>query len=116
MTNKEILTKIAENDTLEAEIRAWANERIVALDASHAKAAERRAAKKESEADLRAAVFAQLSNEPKTSTDVQTAIADTYEVSVQKVTSILRGFVADGSVVQVEVKGEKGKRKAYTLA
>ena len=116
MTTKEKFEVIANTETLDAEIREWATERIAALDAARAKEQERRAAKKAEDNELREAVRATLNDMPQTSTDVQIAISDQFTASIQKVSRVLQDFVKEGVAVETTVKGEKGKRKAYTLA
>ena len=129
MTNREFYTAIAKNDTLPAELVDYATAQIEKLDATN----EKRRAKNAENAAARApyiqAVQDALTDKPQTATDVKDALIstslETYTdakgnekpLSVQFISNILRGLVADGvaEVQDVKVKS-KGTQKGYTVA
>jgi DNA-binding HxlR family transcriptional regulator len=118
MTTKEILMTIAETETLDAEIREWAEARIAAIDTAREKEAKRRAEKreanKEAETALREAIVGALTDEPQTSTDIQTVISGSFTVTPQKISRVLGEFVEDGAAHKTEVKIDGKRRVAYT--
>ena len=121
MTNREFYNAIAMNETLSDEIRAFATEAIGKLDITNEKrkaaSAVKAAEKQELKAPVRNALFAALSDEPKTATELVAAIASDFEVKTASVPSLMKPFVDNGSVLKVDVKVKgKGTQRGYVLA
>ena len=121
MTNREFYNAIAMNETLSDEIRAFATEAIGKLDHTNelrkAAVAKKAAEKQELKAPVRNALFAALSDEPKTATELVAAIAPYFEVKTASVPSLMKPFVDNGSVLKVDVKVKgKGTQRGYVLA
>ena len=116
MTNREFYNAIAMNETLSDEIRAFATEAIGKLDHTNelrkAAVAKKAAEKQELKAPVRNALFAALSDEPKTATMlIELAGLDIKPASVP---SLLKPFVESGEVVKTDVKvAGKGKQRGY---
>ena len=124
MTNREFYNLIATNETLDAEVRAHAEEQIAKLDAI----AEKRKGKvSKADAEKREANIALanhiaetiLTSEAKTATDVAAVLTEETgeEVKVQKASYLCRLAVELGLASVTEVKiPKKGTQKAYTIA
>lgn len=110
LTAKEALTRIAAME-IEPDIAEWVAARLAAIEASHAKEAERRAAKKTADEPIIAQLLAAISETPQTASDLKSAIE--ADVSVQKISSLLRPYIENGAVSKTEVKIDGKKRVAY---
>ena len=123
MTNREFYTAIAANETLTEDIRNHATEQIAKLDATAEKRKGKVSAKDQAKRDENAALAARiaaeiLTTEPKTATDIATALTEMLgeEVKVQKASYLARLAVTNGLATQTEVKiPSKGNQKAYTV-
>lgn len=107
MTNREMLTAIV-NGELTEEVIAKATEEIAKLDARNAARKDKPSKKALENEPIKARISEVLTDEPKTASD----IASELELSVQKVSALLRQM--DVTVVDVKVKG-KGTQKGYSL-
>ena len=124
MTNREFYNLIAANETLAEDIRDHATEQIAKLDATAEKRKGKVSAKDQAKRDENAALATHiakdiLTTEPKTATDVATALTEILgeEVKVQKASYLCRLAVDLGLATQTEVKiPKKGTQKAYTAA
>ena len=112
MTKREFLTKIAAIE--DVELAEFAQNELAKMDEANAKRKEKTSKKAEENQPLIDRIANEiLGTEPMTATDV----AAVMELSVQKVSALCRAAVAQGLVVQSEVKVPKrGKMKAYTRA
>lgn len=115
MTKREMLNAILAgeiNDEVLAQVRA----ELDAMDATNAKravkAAEKREAKEAEKAPIREAVYAVISDEPKTASDL---IAEAgVEIKPQAIPALLKGLVEAGQVVKVDIKVKgKGSQRGY---
>ena len=119
MTNREFFQSIASLDNIPSELVEFANEAIGKLDHTNEirkVAAAKKAAEKQAEkAPIREALFAALSDEPKTATAlIEVAGLDIKPASVP---SLLRPFVESGEVVKTDVKVPgKGTQRGYVKA
>lgn len=117
MTTRELYTAVLEGNMTD-EVREGIEALIEKLDSANAKRREKvaeKAAEKEVEkAPIRAAIYAKITNEPKTAS---TLIAEAgVEVKPQSIPSLLKGLIENGTVVKTEVKVTgKGKQRAYIL-
>ena len=122
MTNREVYTAIAANETLTEEIRNHATEQIAKLDATAEKRKGKVSAKDQEKRDANAALAARvaaeiLTTEAKTATDIAAALTEMLgeEVKVQKASYLAREAVKLGLANATEVKiPKKGTQKAYT--
>lgn len=113
MTNTEFLTAIAEgtiNDELIAYAKAAIEKNAASAEKRKTKAAEKAEKRDEERKPVVAAILAALGDEPKTAQ----AIADEIEFDVtrQLVSTLLRPYIADGTVVKANV----GKLVGYAKA
>ena len=115
MTKREMYNAILAgeiNDEVLAQVRA----ELDAMDATNAKravkAAEKREAKEAEKAPIREAVYAVISDEPKTASDL---IAEAgVEIKPQAIPALLKGLVEAGQVVKVDIKVKgKGSQRGY---
>jgi len=120
MTNRELyLSTIAylngeEVDT--AELRAGFVNAIAKLDATNEKrkaASAAKAAEKQAEKQpIRDALFAVVTDEPRTATELIEAAG--LDIKPASVPSLMRPFVEDGSVAKVDIKVKgKGTQRGY---
>lgn len=107
MTNREMFTAIVNGEITE-EVIAKAHEEIAKLDARNAARKDKPSKKALENEPIKARISEVLTDEPKTASD----IASELELSVQKVSALLRQM--DVTVVDVKVKG-KGTQKGYSL-
>lgn len=107
MTNREMFTAIVNGEITE-EVIAKAHEEIAKLDARNAARKDKPSKKSLENEPIKARISEVLTDEPKTASD----IASELELSVQKVSALLRQM--DVTVVDVKVKG-KGTQKGYSL-
>ena len=113
MTNREFFEAIVSNTSLSAEMHEHAEKEIARIDASNAKAAEKRAEKAVEDQPLFDALTAALTHEYQTASDLMGVV----EKSVQKTSSLLRKLVKMGIAVDGDVKiPKKGMQKGYKLA
>jgi len=118
MTNREFLNAIVEANINE-ELTAFAAGEIEKLDHTNevrrAKMAEKSAAKQAEKAPLRDAIYAVITDEPKTATMLIEEAG--LELKPQSIPSLLKALVEDGSVnkVDVKIKG-KGTQRGYVRA
>ena len=115
MTDKEMLKKIADSMSNDADVVAYCTKKIEQIDNRTAKTRARLAAKKASD-PMKDELFAVLTNEFQTITDIVAATNDT-NVTPRKAVTRLNAMVEDGKVMKdVLVKGsEKGKKKAVAF-
>jgi len=117
MTQREFYQKVIEANVSE-ELVAFATAGIEKLDktneARKEKTAEKAAAKEAEKAPIREAIFAVISAEPKTATELIELAG--VEVKPQSIPSLLKPLVEAGKVdkVDIPVKG-KGKVRGYVL-
>ena len=121
MTNRELYISIINGNEITNDMREKAQALIDSLDVTNEKrkvhAAEKAAEKQELKAPVRNALFAALSDEPKTATELVAAIASDFEVKTASVPSLMKPFVDNGSVLKVDVKVKgKGTQRGYVLA
>ena len=110
MTNRDFFKTIAADETLSAELREHAEKEIARIDATNAKAAEKRKEKDAENQPLIDALVAALTDEPQTASDLMGVI----ECSVQKTSSLLRKAVTQGVAAVEDVKiPKKGPQKGY---
>ena len=113
MTNREFYNAIV-NDTMNDEIKAFAEEAIIKLGERNAKRNSKPSKTAIENEPIKAKIveFVTERNE----FCIAGAIAEALEISTQKASALCRQLVADGKLVEKEVKVPKqGKRKAYGL-
>ena len=111
MTKREFLTMVA-NGEFNEEVKAFAEEEIVKLDAANEKRREQSSKKRAENQPLLDKIYDEiLGNEPVTASEV----AEVIETSTQKASSLLRTLVQEGKAEAQEIKvPKKGKCKGYT--
>ena len=119
MTTREFYNKIAALQNIDAELTEFAASAIEKMDnqneARRAKGAEKAAAKQAEKAPIRAALFAVMTDEPKTAS----MLIDEAELDIKpaSVPSLLRPLVEAGEVLKVDVKiTGKGTQRGYVKA
>lgn len=118
MNSRDFLTAIAEG-TMNDELMAYAAQELGKMDArnekAREKAVEKRAEKEAVKAPIREAIFACITDEPKTAT---TLIEEAgLEVKPQSIPSLLKPLVEEGKVEKVDIKVTgKGTQRGYVLA
>lgn len=113
MTNREFFEAVAANSALSDDLREHAEKEIERIDATNAKAAEKRAEKAMENQPLLEALTAALTDEPQTASTLK----DVIECSVQKTSSLLRQLVKMEAAVSEDVKiAKKGTQKGYRKA
>ncbi len=118
MTYREFLNAVTEG-TINDELIAFAQDEISKLDHTNevrrAKMAEKSAAKQAEKEPLRQAIFAVITDEPKTATMLIEEAG--VELKPQSIPSLLKALVEAGEVnkVDVKVKG-KGTQRGYVRA
>lgn len=119
MTKRELYTAIVNGTEITDEMRDLAAELINGLDHTNElrkTAAAKKAAEKETErAPMREAIFACITEEPKTAT---TLIAEAdLELKPQAIPSLLKPLVEAGTITKTEIKVTgKGKQVGYVRA
>lgn len=117
MTIREFMTAVVAVEGMPADLREFAENEIVKLDARNAKRAEKPSKTALANEPIKAELFDLL--EEMGGVHTASAVVEKLEgkYSVQKVSSLLRQLASEGklSVVEVKVKG-KGKQKGYTIA
>lgn len=117
MTNREFLTAIASNTSLDSALTEFATEQIAKMDARNE---ARKASSKPSKTaianePIKASIMAFLSQQ--TEPTIACTIAEGVGISTAKASSLLRQLVESGKVVKSEVKiPKKGKTAAYAVA
>lgn len=113
MTNREFYTAIA-NGTMNDEIKAFAEEAIAKMDERNAKRSSKPSKISIENAPIKESIIEFISN--RNEFCIAGAIAEALEISTQKASALCRQLVADGKLIEKEVKVPKqGKRKAYGL-
>ena len=113
MTNREFYNAIA-NGAMSDEIKAFANEAIVKLDERNAKRSSKPSKTSIENAPIKESIMEFISNRHEFC--IAGAIAEALEISTSKASALCRQLVADGKLVEKEVKVPKlGKRKAYGI-
>ena len=118
MTNREFLHAVIEG-TITDEMKEYAADAIAQLDHTNelrrAKLAEKSAAKAAEKEPMRQAIYAVISDEPKTATMLIEEAG--VELKPQSIPSLLKPLVEAGEVnkVDVKVKG-KGTQRGYVRA
>ena len=118
MTNREFLNAIVEAN-LNDELTAYAQAELEMLDHTNevrrARQAEKAVAKQAEKAPLRDAIYAVISDEPKTATMLIDEAG--LELKPQSIPSLLKALVEDGRVAKVDVKIKgKGTQRGYVRA
>lgn len=113
MTNREFYTAIAQG-AINDELIAFAQEAIVKMDERNAKRSSKPSKTSIENAPIKESIMEFISN--RNEFCIAGAIAEALEISTQKASALCRQLVADGKLVEKEVKVSKqGKRKAYGL-
>ena len=113
MTNREFYNAIA-NGTMNDEIKAFAEEAIAKMDERNAKRSSKPSKTSIENAPIKESIIEFISN--RNELCIAGAIAEALEISTQKASALCRQLVADGKLVEKEVKVPKqGKRKAYGI-
>lgn len=116
ITNREALVAVSECEALPQEVRDWAVYKVALLDASNAKAAERRAAKKADETGLNDAIVEAIGEDELSCSSILEKIKPNFDISVQKVSSKAKELCKEGVLVQGEAKISGRKVKVYSKA
>ena len=117
MTNREFLTAIASNTSLDSALTDFATEQIAKMDARNE---ARKASSKPSKTaianePIKASIMEFLSQQSEPT--IACTIAEGVGISTAKASSLLRQLVESGKVVKSEVKiPKKGKTAAYAVA
>jgi hypothetical protein len=119
MTNREFYNAVIEG-TVTDEMIEFARDAVAQLDATNekrrAKVAEKAAEKAAEKEPLRQAIFACVSDEPKTATMLIDE-AGLDDLKPQSIPSLLKPLVEAGTVAKVDVKVKgKGTQRGYVLA
>lgn len=119
MNKREFYVAVIEANVNE-EITEYAQTALEAMDVANeknrAKAAEKRAEKNAEKAPIRDAIFAVITEEPKTAT---TLIAEAeVEIKPQAIPALLKGLVDEGVITKenIKVAGAKGTHVGYKRA
>jgi ribosomal protein S25 len=114
MTQREFYVTVANTETMSDEVRAYAAEAILKLDAANEKKREKAAEKRaENQPIVDKIVNEILTDVPQTTSDIAAAVG----ISTQKCSPILRALVAEGVATVTDVKApKKGTCKAYAKA
>lgn len=122
MNAREFYNAIASAEISE-ELKDYAIAQIEKMDASNAKSRAKNAEKRVDNTPFVEAVVNLIGSEPMTGEQLVQKLAEAgvteingKAVTRNKVASLLRGPVAEGTVVKTQVKGEKGKIVAYVIA
>lgn len=117
MTNREFLTAIASNTSLDSALTDFATEQIAKMDARNE---ARKASSKPSKTaianePIKASIMEFLSKQSEPV--IACTVAEGVGISTAKASSLLRQLVEGGKVVKSEVKiPKKGKTAAYAVA
>ena len=113
MTQREFYTAVI-NASVNDELTTFATAAIEKLDATNARKAEKLAEKRAEEAPLYDALFAVLTSDPQTASDLASQVEGI--ASVQKASSMLRKLVEAGKVSSTDLKIKGRKAKGYFVA
>lgn len=118
MTKREFLNAIVEMNINE-ELVTFAADELAKLDkaneARREKSAEKAVAKEAEKAPIREAIFAAMTDEPKTATDLIAAAG--VDIKPQSIPSLVKPLVEAGKVNKVDIKVVgKGKQRGYVRA
>lgn len=114
MTNREFYIAIA-NGTMNDEIKAFAEEAIRKIVERNVKRSSKPSKTSIENAPIKESIMEFISN--RNEFCIAGAIAEALEISTSKASALCRQLVADGKLVEKEVKIPKqGKRKAYGVA
>lgn len=119
MTKREFLNAIVNLTNVESDLIEFATAELEKLDkaneARREKTAEKAVAKEAEKAPIRDAIFAAMTDEPKTATDL-IAIAG-LDIKPQSIPSLVKPLVEAGKVNKVDIKVVgKGKQRGYVRA
>lgn len=119
MTKREMYTAIMNREPITDDMVALATELIEGLDHTNelrkASAAKKAAEKETERAPLRDAIYACVTDEPKTATTLITEAG--VELKPQAIPSLLKPLVEAGAIMKTEVKVTgKGKQVGYVRA
>ena len=113
MTNREFYNAIA-NGTMNDGIKDFAEEAITKMDERNAKRRSTPSKTSIENASIKESIMEFISN--RNEFCIAGAIAKALEISTSKASALCRQLVADGKLIEKEVKVPKqGKRKAYGL-
>ena len=117
MTNREFYEAVV-NANINEELTAFAADAIAKLDHTdevrREKMAVKAAEKAAEKAPLRDAIFAVITDEPQTASDLIAAAG--IELKPQSIPSLLKGLVEEGKVAKVDIKVKgKGTQRGYVL-
>ena len=117
MTNREFYNAIANAENLSDELKEFAINAIAKMDETNEKrknkVSPKDKEKAEADAKVRAEIFALITNDPQTASDLGAQVG----VSTPKASAELRKLVAEGKVVATDIKvPKKGTCKGYSLA
>ena len=113
MTNREFYTAIAQG-AMNDELVAFAQEAIVKMDERNAKRSSKPSKTAVENEPIKAQIMEFITK--RNEFCIAGAIAEALEISTQKASALCRQLVADGKLVEKEVKVPKqGKRKAYGI-
>lgn len=112
MTQREFLTAIAQNETLNAELVDFAKALLAKADEKNAKRRETQSKVQKENEPIKAKILEILaSGTVKVASDIATEL----EISTQKASALCRQLVESGKASVKEVKGKSGKVKAYFI-
>lgn len=117
MTKREFLTAVAENESVSAEIREFAEKEIASMDSRNEKRRTTLTPKQKENAEISERILAALVDvvEPKTSSE----IAEMVGIERPKASSLCGRLAGDGKLKVTKVKSTAksgGKVNGYTLA
>ena len=113
MTNREFYIAIA-NGTMNDEVKAFAEEAIRKMVERNVKRSSKPSKTSIENAPIKESIMEFISN--RNEFCIASAIAEALEISTSKASALCRQLVADGKLVEKEIKVPKrGKRKAYGL-
>ena len=113
MTNREFYIAIA-NGTMNDEIKAFAEEAIRKMVERSVKRSSKPSKTSIENAPIKESIMEFISN--RNEFCIASAIAEALKISTSKASALCRQLVADGKLIEKEVKIPKlGKRKAYGL-
>ena len=114
MTNREFYTAIAQG-AMNDELVVFAQEAIVKMDERNAKRSSKPSKTAVENEPIKAQIMEFITK--RNEFYIAGAIAEALEISTQKASALCRQLVADGKLVEKDVKIPKqGKRKAYGIA
>ena len=112
MTQREFLTAIANDTTINAELVEFAKEMLVKADEKNAKRRETQSKVQKENEPIKAKILEILAGG---TVKVASDIATELEISTQKASALCRQLVESGKASVKEVKGKSGKVKAYYI-